>query len=356
MFSNAIHEKTTLEKYVWGLDGFLKFYNLKDYDSVASMDVKMLQVMIEDFIMAKKSENLSKSGIKNYLNPLEVFCDTNDIMINWKKINRLLPKQGKKSGGKPYTTEQVQTIISRETKLRNRALIHCMASSGMRVGGFPDLKLKDIVDFKDGCKKVTVYAGSTYEYITFWTPEASKEFDEYMAERKNDHEYFDSNSPAFRNTYKLGSLKAKPMSLSSIQGVIRRDVARAGLRILSEKINGRYETMMDHGFRKRWNIIVKNIDGMKIISAEKMMGHSIQSLPLDETYNIPEDKKLFKEYKKAIFELTIDDSERDKIKIQKLESEKSELEITRAEMDEMKREMRLIRKYGKILPKDNETS
>ena len=67
----------------------MKFYKLKDYDALASMDVKMLQVMIEDFIMAKKSENLTKSGIKNYLNPLEVFTDTNDIMINWKKIRGL---------------------------------------------------------------------------------------------------------------------------------------------------------------------------------------------------------------------------------------------------------------------------
>jgi hypothetical protein len=118
LFSNAIHEKTTLDKYVWGLDGFLKFYSLKDYDSLASMDAKMFQVMIEDFVMTKKSDKLSKSGIKNYLNPLEVFSDTNDIPINWKKISRLLPKQGKKSGGTPYTTEQVRIIISREKTLR----------------------------------------------------------------------------------------------------------------------------------------------------------------------------------------------------------------------------------------------
>ena len=71
IFSNAIHEKTTLEKYVWGLNGFLKFYKLKDYDSLASMEVKMLQVMIEDFIKTKKAENLYRSAIKNYLNPLE---------------------------------------------------------------------------------------------------------------------------------------------------------------------------------------------------------------------------------------------------------------------------------------------
>jgi len=337
LFSNAIHEKTTLEKYVWGLNGFMKFYKLKDPDSLANMDAKMLQVMIEDFVMTKKSENISKSGIKNYLNPLEVFTDTNDIMINWKKISRLLPKQGKKSGGKPYTTEQVNDIISNESQLRNKALIHCMAAGGMRVGAFAELKLKDVVDYKDGCKKITVYADSAYEYVTFWTPEASKIFDDYLTVRQNDNEYLSPESPAFRNVYVLGSLKAKPMSLSSIQGVVRRAVERAGLRNPKEKINGRFETMMDHEFRKRWNTIVKNTDGMKIITAEKMMGHSIQSIPLDETYNIPEDERLFQEYKKAIPELTIDGTARKQAELDKINEENSELQKKVNEIEELKR-------------------
>jgi len=344
IFSNAIHEKTTLDKYVWGLNGFLKFYKLKDCDSLASMDVKMLQVMIEDFIMTKKSENLSRSGIKNYLNPLEVFCDTNDLMLNWKKISRLVPKQGKKSGGIPYTTQQVAKAINNESQLRNKALIHCLAAGGMRVGAFPELKLKDIVNYKDGCKMITVYADSTYEYTTFWTPEASAIFDDYLTVRKNDNEILGSNSPAFRTTYRLGSEKARPMTLSAIQGIIRRALERAGLRSPEEKINGRFQTMMDHGFRKRWNTIVKNTDGMKIITAEKMMGHSIQTIPLDETYNIPEAEKLFKEFKKAIPFLTISDEERIKTenklkeeKIKQMESEKDVL-IQRLEKEIKSRE------------------
>jgi len=290
--------------------------------------------------MTKKSENLSRSGIKNYLNPLEVFCDTNDLMLNWKKINRLFPKQGKKSGGLPYTTKQVAKTISNESQLRNKVLIHCLAAGGMRVGAFPELKLKDIVDYKDGCKMIRVYADSTYEYTTFWTPEASSIFDDYLTIRKNDNEYLNSNSPAFRTTYRLGSQKARPMTLSAIQGIIRRALEKAGLRSPEDKINGRFQTMMDHGFRKRWNTIVKNTDGMKIITAEKMMGHSIQTIPLDETYNIPDAEKLFIEFKKAIPELTIDDSQRLKFKNEKLEKEKSELEITRAEIEEMEKKMK----------------
>ena len=339
IFSNAIHEKTTLEKYVWGLNRFLKFYKLKDYDSLASMEVKMLQEMIEDFIMTKKSENLSRSGIKNYLNPLEVFCDTNDLMLNWKKINRLVPKQGKKSGGMPYTTKQVAKTISNESQIRNKALIHCLAAGGMRVGAFPELKLKDIVDYKDGCKMIRVYADSTYEYTTFWTPEASAIFDDYLTIRKNDNEYLSSISPAFRTTYRLGSQKSRPMTLSAIQGIIRRALEKAGLRSPEDKINGRFQTMMDHGFRKRWNTIVKNTDGMKIITAEKMMGHSIQTIPLDEIYNIPDVEKLFIEYKKAIPELTISSTEKQKQKIKLLQKENSELENEKLQVEKTKKDV-----------------
>jgi len=347
LFSNAIHEKTTLDKYIWGLTGFMKFYKLKDYDALASMDAKMLQVMIEDFIMAKKSENLTKSGIKNYLNPLEVFTDTNDIMINWKKIRRLIPKQGKKLGGKPYSTEQVRKIIDNESQLRSKALIHCIAAGGMRVGAFPELKLKDIIDYKEGCKKITVYEGSAYEYTTFWTPEASSIFDDYISVRKSDGEYFTPTSPAFRNVYQLGSLKAKPMSLSSIQGVIRRAVERAGFRNPTEKINGRYETMMDHGFRKRWNTIVKNTDGMKIITAEKMMGHSIPTIPLDEIYNIPEVEKLFEEFRKAIPELTVDNSQRKQAELDQMKQNKSEFEKEKMKFNNLTKDFEVFKEEMK---------
>ena len=64
VFSNSIHSKETLRTYTWGLNKFMSFYKLKDYDSLAVMDSKILQIMIEDFVMKKKSEGLS-SNIKN---------------------------------------------------------------------------------------------------------------------------------------------------------------------------------------------------------------------------------------------------------------------------------------------------
>jgi len=63
---------------------------------------------------------------------------------------------------------------------------------------------------------------------------------------------------------------------------------------------------------------------MKLIHAEKMFSHSTPSIPLDETYTDFSVEKLFEEYKKAIPELTIDDSERLRINNERLQKEKHE--------------------------------
>ena len=58
---------------------------------------------------------------------------------------------------------------------------------------------------------------------------------------------------------------------------------------------------------------------------------------LDGVYLKPTKDECFAEFKKAILELTVDDSERDKIKIRKLESEKSELEKKTEEIEGLKK-------------------
>lgn len=324
LFTHVIHSKESLKTYTWGLKKFMEFYKLKDYDGLASMDSKMLQIMVEDFVMSKKGEGLSRSGIRNHTCPLQVFCEQNDLDIKWKKINRLLPQQGKKSGGKPYTTEQIQKMLSFERDTRNKAMIHFISASGVRVGAISDLKLKHVIDFKEGCKLLTIYPDTKDEYNTFLTPEASNALDFYLEKRRNDKEYLTDDSPVFRTHYRLKMEKVKPMKRGSIIAVVNRVIRRARLRV--GKSAKRYDTQIDHGFRKRWTTIVENTEGMKIISAEKMQGHHVKSVPMAEFYNLPSPDLLFAEYKKAIPELTIDDSARKQAELDKANVEKSELQ------------------------------
>ena len=122
----------------------------------------------------------------------------------------------------------------------------------------------------------------------------------------------------------------------SFQAIIDRILRRSG--IIFGRDGSRRDIQLDHGFRKRWNTIVKTTDGVKIILAEKMFGHSTPTVPLDETYVDASIEKLFEEFKKAIPELTIDDSERNKIKIKKLQNDKSELEIERSKHEKLEKD------------------
>ena len=56
LFQNSIHSKETLRVYQYSLDKFLQYFKLRDYDSLATMNSKMLQEMVEDYVMEKKSQ------------------------------------------------------------------------------------------------------------------------------------------------------------------------------------------------------------------------------------------------------------------------------------------------------------
>jgi len=221
-------------------------------------------------------------------------------------------------------SEQVRKVLDFTPDIRNKAIIHFIAASGVRIGALPDLKIKHTREMPLGCKSVIIYSDEKEEYTAFLTSEASKALDAYLEKRSRDGEQLKPDSPLFRQNYQIGIAKPKPLARVSIQAIIDRALRRAGLRF--GKDGTRRDIQLDHGFRKRWNTIVKTTDGMKIILAEKMFGHSTPTIPLDETYVDSTIDNLFEEYKKAIPELTIDDSERLRIRNNVLEKDKSELE------------------------------
>ncbi len=227
-------------------------------------------------------------------------------------------------------------MLQATTDLRNKAIIHFLSSSGVRIGALPELKIKHIRNMPQGCKVVTVYPDDVEEYFTFLTSEASKAIDDYLDKRISDGEHLDPEHPLFRQNYAIGIAKPKPLAKISFQAIIDRILRRSG--IIFGRDGSRRDIQLDHGFRKRWNTIVKTTDGVKIILAEKMFGHSTPTVPLDETYVDASIEKLFEEFKKAIPELTIDDSERNKIKIKKLQNDKSELEIERSKHEKLEKD------------------
>jgi integrase/recombinase XerD len=76
---------------------------------------------------------------------------------------------------------------------------------------------------------------------------------------------------------------------------------------------------------------------------EKLINH-IGVVQLDGAYYKPTKEKMFDAYKKAILELTIDNSERLKVKNEQQQKKISELEIKTARIDDLERRMRVMEK------------
>ncbi len=176
LFENACRRKTTLDRYAYHLEKFRNFTKIRDYDSLSNLDADAIQTLLENYIMHLKSIGIAGSSFKSYLNGIELFFECNRKNINKKLLHRLFPEIQKPGGEKPYSTEDIQKMLSCSTKKRTRAFIHFLASTGSRPSAIVDpvLKMKHISDMLLGCKSVIIYAGSREEYWGFLTPEASK--------------------------------------------------------------------------------------------------------------------------------------------------------------------------------------
>ncbi|HXV67248.1 MAG TPA: tyrosine-type recombinase/integrase, partial [Nitrosopumilaceae archaeon] len=267
---NATKTEATFKTYMYNLRKFLRFCKLENYEDLLSQDPAKIHRLIEDWIMDLK-ETKSPNSIPTMYYGIELFFSMNDITLNYKKLRRMFPSKVKRTGDKPYTTDDIEKMLSVSRYKRDKAFILFLASTGSRVGVIEDLKLKHIEDMKNGCKSVLMYEGSKEEYFGFLTPEASKAMDEYLDERKDDGEKLNPESPVFRTTYSDGIIKPKSLTVAGSKNIIYRVLHHA--RIKRNKIGNAYDVQLDMGFRKRFNTILKLNNDVNSNVAEKLMGH-----------------------------------------------------------------------------------
>jgi len=337
IFLQAIESKNSHEVYVYHLSQFLKWNKTDDYDDLLKADEKSIQRNLEDYLMYLKPK-FSPNYIPNMIFPIELFYTMNDVNLNSKKLHKIFPAKTKKGGYGHYTRENIASMLSNTNKKRTKALILFLSSTGCRVGVIPELKLGQVTNYEN-CKQVVCYAGDKEEYVTFMTPEASKAFDDYLEERQQDRERLDSDSPAFRKNYSMGSTPAQPVSVD----IIRSSIMLSCKDIKKTKTGTRYNIPALHGLRKFFDITMKDRHDNNLSKTEKMMGHSV-TIPLDNSYAPFSNEKLFEEYKRAIPELTISSEERLKMEneykqkhIEKLEFDKDiQMKDMQAQIDSVK--------------------
>jgi integrase len=307
-FHNAIKSEATRLQYDYALKKFCEYAKITQASGILQLKDEFLQEILEDYLIHLKKRELSLSTIKLRFAAVELFLSMNDKILNFKKIRKMFPVQDKKrTGERPWTNEEIKKMLEGTKRLRNKVIIHVLASTGCRIGGLEGLKIKHVEDMPDNCKSVLFYAGTNEEYVSFLTPEASKILEEYKKERRNAGELVAPESPLFREEYSVGRQKSVGMNLKALRTSM--DTVVSKVRGRGEKWK-RHDVQMNHGFRKRFDTILKNKENPNISKIERMMSHSSRTIPLDTSYYRPTTLQLFEEFKKAIFDLTIDDSER----------------------------------------------
>jgi integrase/recombinase XerD len=190
------------------------------------------------------------------------------------------------------------------------------------------MKLKHLEDMGDNCKSVLVYDDDKSEYHTFIHHEAVQALDEYLAYRTRLGEIITPESWVIPST----SDSKKPVTTASITTQMNR-FARQNL--VQEKKRGRYEIQACHGYRKRFDTILKSNYNVNINLAEKMMGHST-TIPLDNVYFKSAIEILFDVYQKAIPKLMIDDKYRLQLQLKEKDEKINELNYKDNEIDMLK--------------------
>lgn len=334
-FVNAIKTDRTRESYVIGLDKFAIFSGL-GYDEIVKSP--NLHELLERWVISLNQAKVKYSTAHVYLSAVELFLEMNMILWHKKIIRKLLPSSDYiQSGYAPFTNDDIIRMLNVTKSLRNRAFLLFLSSTGIRPGGIADpvLRIKHITEMPLGCKAIRVYDESKSGYWAFLTPEASKALDDYHKSRRLNDEKLDEESPVFGAV--KSSHKADHMTTDDAKDLLQRVIRRAGIerKIVYRAANGtnRYDKSETYGFRKRFNTILKINNDVNSNIAEKLMAHK---KGLDGVYLQPTIDECFNEFKKAIKDLTIDDTMRKDFDLKQKQRRVDELEKTLKEKDEYK--------------------
>jgi len=356
VYSRAVKNPVTLKQYNYYLREFLRYAHFTSYDEIVACNAEKIQELLENWMMDLADRGIKGTSIRTRLAPVELLLEMNRVLFYKKILHRLLPKdEGELGGNAAYTNEDIRLMLGSTTKLRTKALIHFLASTGARPGALTDpvLRKKHLVDMPLGCIGVRIYDNHKEGYWAFLTPEASRALTLYLNTRIHNGEILDEESPIFAKEGKrFGylanyNMKNIMMNLMKISCVERK------------KIGKRYDKAMNYGFRKRFNGILKMNNEVNSNIAEKLMAHK---KGLDGTYLKPTREECFAEFQKAIQDLTIDNSERllfqnKKLEVElskqaRLEEENSSLQKKISEiildLEKVKKHQEMTEKYNRI--------
>ena len=143
-FIDSINSEAFRYEYAKNIRYFLDFTGAGDYDSLLEIDQQQIETKIRDYIVyLRQTKRLAPATVSNYVSPIVHFFEMNNYILNWKRLKKFKAKHRPVVEDKAYTREQIKKLVE-VAPLRDKAIILLMASSGMRRGAVPVIRLRDI--------------------------------------------------------------------------------------------------------------------------------------------------------------------------------------------------------------------
>jgi len=219
-----------------------------------------------------------------------------------------------------------------------------MLSAGLRVGSWEHLKWKHVIPkTRDNnivaAKIILKNTKLNREYFSFITPEAYNALKDWMDFRALHGEQITGESWLVRNNWEeldrshhtFGMAKfPKLLNASSIRNIINDAWRVQGVRDFLDNGEKRHEFKSTHCFRKFFETKCQK-SKMNHNNIKLLMDHSIGE---SQNYHRPTEQELVDDYLSAVDLLTINEENRLKIKVQKLEGESNEIAILKKQLFE----------------------
>lgn len=364
-FTYALKSPETKRKYTQRLKVFFNFALENDNDlTVQAIEfmkhAKNLDWVYTAFISFITAQNkriekreVTAGTVRNYYKPAKLFCEMNDVTVNWKKITRGMIREKQYGEDRAPTMDEIRELIKYPDR-RIRPIVLVMISSGIRSGAWDYLRWKHIIPIKqDGqlvAAKIIVYAGEPESYFSFITPEAYNSLLEWMNFRKSYGENITGESWLMRDTWQKIDTKHSgnvgminyPKQLTSlgIKSLMDRAIRTQKLDVILKKgdnHNTRREWKALHGMRKLFNSVMVNAN-INFIIKERLMGHDTK---LENSYFKPIENEMLTHYLQCINELTVSEENRLRKKVEMLTVEKSKVDLALSQIEDMKKRIGL---------------
>jgi integrase len=342
-FINSIDSEATKKCYKYGFFLFMNYCGLQDYDNMLSLP--HLEDKIRDYItFLKVDRQLSSNSVNLYVAAIAHFYAMNNMVLNWRRLSKFKGKKRLRVEDKPYSKEQIQQLLD-FADLRLKCIILLMSSAGLRRGAIPLLRVGDLerID-KYSLYKISVYKKESEAYFTFCTPECTKALDQYFDYRARLGEKISSESLVFRKEFNsLNVAKPRPLAVESISWLMNALLDKSGIRPRSETNRQRTSVMQCHGFRKYFET-TSRLAGMDLLLINRCMGHSSG---LEDSYLKLSDEQVLEGndkmagYISAIDDLTINEENRLKKKVQTLTLRIDRLEELQDQIDHLNQKLGL---------------